>query len=179
MSPTRPEREEDCSQAAAGASAAPGASCAAGIPATVPRETPVTGAAQLEARLELHLSQCRRRGGVLALLWVTVDSVGCASGEVSAHLEQRVREEVSNRIGNAVRGSDSILRESDRDTCVVMPGADPAVAERVGRRLERLVSGDYRIAGELLQVVVRVGAAAHPEHGGRAPDLLRRAGCRD
>ena len=39
-------------------------------------------------------------------------------------MEQRVRQEVSNRIGNAVRGSDAILRESDRDTCVVLPGAD-------------------------------------------------------
>ena len=88
-------------------------------------------------------------------------------------------QEVSNRIGNAVRGSDAILRESDRDTCVVMPGADPVVAERVGRRLERLVNGDYRVAGELLQVAVRIGAAAHPDDGVRAAELLRKAGDRD
>jgi GGDEF domain-containing protein len=166
MSPTRPEREEDCGQSPD----APGRS------ATVPRSTPVTGAAELEARLELHLSQCRRRGGVLALICVSVDSIACADGAVSAHLEHRVREEVSNRIGNAVRGSDSILRESDRDTCVVLPGADPVVAERVSRRLERVVNGDYRVSGSLLRVAVRIGTAAHPDHGTRAPDLLRRAG---
>jgi len=174
MSPTRPEREEDCGQSPG----APGAPGAPGRPTPLPRSTPVTGPAELEARLELHLSQCRRRAGVLALICVSVDSITCTDGAVSAHMEHRVREEVSNRIGNAVRGSDSILRESDRDTCVVMPGAGPAVAERVSQRLERMVNGDYRVAGNLLQVVVRIGAAAHPEHGTRAPDLLRRAGDR-
>ena len=165
MSPTRPEREEDCSQ--------PGSPQR---PAVVSRATPVSGAAEVQARLELHLSQCRRRGGVLALLCVSVDTVALPGRDVSASMEQRVRQEVSNRIGNAVRGSDAILRESDRDTCVVMPGADAGVAARVGRRLEGLVNGDYRVAGELLQVAVRIGAAAHPQDGTRAPDLLRKAG---
>ncbi len=168
MAPTRPEREEDFGRAD-GPAPRPSA----------PRTTPVSGPAEVEARVELHLSQCRRRGGVLALLCVSVEAVQAVEGTVSAHLEQRVRQEVANRIGNAVRGSDAILRESDRDTCVVMPGADAAVAERVGRRLERLVNGDYRVAGELLQVAVHVGAAAHPLDGGRAPELLRRAGERD
>ena len=168
MSPTRPEREEDCSRPGSPDRQAP-----------VARTTLVSGPAEVQARLELHLSQCRRRGGVLALLCVSVDEVLREDGEVSANMEQRVRQEVSNRIGNAVRGSDAILRESDRDTCVVMPGADTRVAERVGRRLERLVSGDYRVAGELLQVAVRIGAAAHPDDGVRAAELLRKAGDRD
>ena len=168
MSPTRPEREEDSTEPGAPDRQAP-----------VPRATPVSGPAEVEARLELHLSQCRRRGGRLSLLCVSVDAIECPGGQVSANLERRVREEVSNRIGNAVRGSDAILRESDRDTCVVLPGANATVADRVGRRLERLVNGDYRIAGELLQVSVCVGAASHPQHGLRAPDLLRRAADRE
>ena len=166
MSPTRPEREEDCGQPPGGPDR----------PDPALRSTAVSGPADVEARVALHLSQCRRRGGVLALLCISVDSVEAPGGTVSAHLEQRVRQEVSNRIGNAIRGSDSILRESDRDTCVVMPGADLAVADRVGRRLEHLVNGDYRVAGELLLVSVRVGVAAHPEHGTQARELLRRAG---
>ncbi len=164
MSPTRPEREDDTSQ--------PGPP---DRPAVVARTTAVSGPAEMLARLEVHLSQCRRRGGVLALLCVNVETVSLPDGPVSANIEQRVRQEVSNRIGNAVRGSDAIVRESDRDTCVVLPGADSAVAERVARRLERLVNGDYRVAGKLLQVSVRIGAAAHPQDGARASDLLRKA----
>ena len=165
MSPTRPEREEGTSQ--------PGPPERADV---VPRTTPVSGPAELLARLDVHLSQCRRRGGVLAVLCISVDSVSLPGGVVSAAIEQRVRHEVSNRIGNTVRASDAILRESDRDTCVVLPGADAAVAARVGKRLRQLVNGDYRVAGELVQVRVRVGMAAHPADGMRAAELLRRAG---
>ena len=166
MSPTRPEREEDCSL--------PGPSPR---PPEVPRATAVSGPAEVQARVDLLLAQCRRRRGVLALLCVRVDGVARPGGlQVGAAMEQRVRHEVSNRIGNAVRASDAILRESDRDTCVVLPGADASVAARVGERLRRMVNGDYRVGGELLQVRVRIGAAAHPEHGARAPELLRRAG---
>ena len=169
MAPTRPEPDEDLGRSPGTPDRRP----------LLPRTTPVSGPAEVEARLELHLSQCRRRGGVLSVLCVSVEAIDCPGGQVSANLEQRVRQEVSNRIGNAVRGSDAILRESERDTCVVMPGADAAVTERVGRRLERLVNGDYRIAGELLQVSVCVGAASHPQHGLRAPELLRRAADRE
>ena len=157
MSPTRPEREEDCGQTAP-----------SNRPSDVPRTTPVSGPAEVQARVDLHLAQCRRRGGVLALLCVRVDTVARAGAEVSAGMEQRVRHEVSNRIGNAVRGSDAILRESDRDTCVMLPGAAAAVAARVGERLRRMLNGDYSVAGELLQVRVRIGAAAHPHDGARA-----------
>jgi len=168
MSPTRPEREDDTGQPPGRPDRQP----------LAPRTTPVSGAAETAARLDLHLSQCRRRGSSLALLCVSVDAVASPRGDVSASMERLVRQEVSNRIGNAVRGSDSILRESDRDTCVVMPGADANTAHRVGQRLERLINGDYRVSGELMQVAVRVGAAAHPEHGLRAAELLRRAGDR-
>ena len=165
MSPTRPEREEDCGQ-----------SGPASRPSDVPRTTAVSGPAEVQARVDLHLAQCRRRGALLSLLCVQVDTIACAGAQVSAAMEQRVRQEVSNRIGNAVRASDGILRESDRDTCVVLPGADSAVAARVSKRLRQLVDGDYRVAGELLQVRVHIGAASHPVDGTRAADLLRRAG---
>ena len=164
MSPTRPEREQDCSQPEA-----------ADDPCVAPRMTPVSGAVHVEARLELQLSQCRRRRGLLALLCVSVDAVAPSGGELDAELERRVRHEVSLRIGNAVRATDRIVRESDRDTCIMMPGADAGVADRVGRRLARLVNGDYVVDGELLQVAVRVGAACHPGDGSRAPELLRKA----
>ena len=174
MSTIRPGSDEECSQS-------PGAPGAPDRAAPAPSATPVSGPAEVQARVELHLAQCRRRrAGPLALLCVSVETVASATpgAKVSAVMEQQVRQEVSNRIGNAVRGTDSILRESDRDTCIVMPGASALVAQRVGARLERMVSGDYRIGDELLQVAVRVGSAAHPEHGAHAQDLLRRAGDR-
>jgi GGDEF domain-containing protein len=167
MSPNRPERGED-----AGQTGAPDR------PAT-PRKTPVTDVAQVQAQLDQLLAHCRRRRAGLALLRVSVERVSLPGASVSTSLEQRVRQEVANRIGNAVRGSDAILRESDRETCVVLPGADGAVAGRVGRRLERLVNGDYCVAGKLLQVTVGIGMAVHPEDGARTLELLNKAARRD
>ena len=164
MSPIRPEREEDCGQTGPESRLADTA-----------RTAPVCGPAEVQARVELLLAQCRRRGGALALLCVRVDAVTGSAPQVDAGVEQQVRHEVSHRIANAVRGTDAILRESDRDTCVVLVGADAGVAERVSKRMRRLLDGDYRVGGELLQVRVRVGASAHPEHGLRAADLLRQA----
>jgi GGDEF domain-containing protein len=139
------------------------------------RVSVVSGPAAVGARIDLHLSQCRRRRSAMALLCVSVESIAREAGAVTPSLERRVREEVSNRIGSAVRGRDTILRESDRDACVILPDATPAVAARVSARLERLLKGDYRVAGELLQVGVRVGAASYPQDGSRAQELLRRA----
>jgi len=167
MSPNRPERGEDAGQT--------------GAPDRPPttRTTPVTDAAQLQTQLDQLLAHCRRRRAGLALLRVSVEQVSLPGASVSPGMEQRVRQEVANRIGNAVRGSDAILRESDRETCVVLPGADGVVAGRVGRRLERLANGDYCVAGKLLQVTARIGAAVHPEDGARASDLMQKAARRD
>ncbi len=167
MSPTRSGSGEDAARQ--GAPDGPG-------PGPVLRTTPVSNLAHVQARLDLLLAQCRRRRSGLALLRVSIESVLHSGDDVIASLEQRVRQEVSNRIGNAVRGSDAVLRESDRETCIVLPGADDRVADRVGRRLERLVNGDYCVAGKLLQVAVRIGAAVHPDDGARAVELLRKAG---
>ena len=164
MSPTRPEREAD--------SAPP---VPAERPAVDVRPTPISGPAEVLAHLDLHLSRCRRRGGVLAVLSVSVEVMAPAGAAPDAVLELRVRQEASNRIANAVRGSDAMLRENERDTCVVLPGADAATAQRVSRRIERLVAGDYRVGSDLLTVAVRVGQAAHPQDGTRAAELLRRA----
>ena len=164
MSPTRPEREEDFHLTGQEERAA-----------EVLRTTPVSGPAVVQARVELHLAQCRRRRGALALLCVRVDIVSAAGGAVGAEAERQVRHQVSDRIGSAVRGSDAILRESDRDTCVVLVDAGTAVAARVSKRLQQLLEGGYRVGDETLQVCVRIGAATHPEHGLRAAELLRRA----
>jgi diguanylate cyclase (GGDEF)-like protein len=165
MSPNRPEREAELHSATPDMNRPPGPV----------RETVVSGPAELEARIELHLAHCRRRRSVLALLCVSVATMESAGESVGPDLERRVRDEVSHRICNRVRGSDRVLRESDRDACVVLPDATEAVARRVAARFAKVLNGEYRIAGQLVTVEVHIGIAAHPQDGVRAPELLRRA----
>ena len=88
MAPTRPEPEEDCGRP-------PGAPDRRPL---LPRTTPVSGPAEVQARLELHLAQCRRRGGVLALLCVSVDAVAGSGDTVSAHFVVRSIDPARHRL---------------------------------------------------------------------------------
>jgi diguanylate cyclase (GGDEF)-like protein len=135
----------------------------------------VVGSADLEARIEIQLAQCRRRRSLLALLCISVEHLVSEGGGMTAALESQVRDEVACRIASRVRGSDRVLRESDRDTCVLLPGADGDTARRVAGRFSRTLNGDYRIADRVVQVTVRIGIAAHPEDGLKASALLRKA----
>ena len=95
------------------------------------------GPAEVQARLELHLSQCRRRGAVLALLCVNVDAVLRAERRSSAPAwssgyGRRYRTVSATPCAAAMRSCARAIA----NTCVVMPGADTA-----GRRARRPAPG--------------------------------------
>ena len=58
---------------------------------------------------------------------------------------------------------------------MLLPGADAETAQRVARRLSRLLNGDYRVVGELMRAGVCIGAACHPADGDAAQVLVQRA----
>jgi len=136
--------------------------------------TVVGGPAELATQIDRHLAQCRRQRGMLALLCVNVEFMDTEDGLMSADLELKVRDEVAHRICGRVRGSDSVLRETDRDACVLLPGTADEDVRRVADRLGRALNGDYRIGGHLVHVAVRIAAAVHPRDGAMAADLLSR-----
>jgi GGDEF domain-containing protein len=157
-----------------------GADRAAGSPRTggprpVTASIALVGAAEVAAQLERLLAQCRRHRGAFGLVSVGVERVEGAQGEVDPELERRARDEVAHRMASRIRASDRLLRESERDSVVLLPGGTADAAERVVERFVRALNGTYRIGDELLRVRVRVGCAACPGHGLQAPELLRRA----
>jgi len=166
MSPNRPDRPE-----AEGAAS----DCAEPRRRGGTEVIEVSGPSDVEARIELQLSQCRRRRSVLALLCVSVRDMQWAPGAWNLGYEREVRDEVTQRICNGVRSVDRVLRESERDACVLLPDATEATALRVAKRLERSLNGPYRVADQLVHVAVRISMAAHPEDGSRAAELLQRA----
>jgi GGDEF domain-containing protein len=139
----------------------------------------VAGPAQVAARVDVQLAQCRRRRSGLALLWVSVEAVSSDGHLVSTDVERKVRDEVVHRVCNGVRGTDRVLRESDRDVCILLPDATAAVAQRVARRFARSLNGVYRIDDRQIQVAVRIGCSSTPDDGTGAADLLRHAMERD
>jgi diguanylate cyclase (GGDEF)-like protein len=147
----------------------------AGRPRPLAASIALVGAAEVAAQLERQLVQCRRHRGAFGLVCVGVEHVEGLQGEVDASLERRVRDEVAHRIASRIRASDRLLRESERDSVVLLPGGSADAAERVVERFVRALNGSYRIDDALLRVRVRVGCAACPGHGSQAAELLRRA----
>jgi GGDEF domain-containing protein len=135
----------------------------------------VAGAMEVAAQLERFLVQSRRQRSVFALLWVSVVRVEGGTGPVSAAIEHLVRDEVAHRAAARIRATDRLLRESDRDTCILLPGGTEAAALRVAARFVHALNGAYRIGDELLRVEVHVGHAACPAGGMQSSELLSRA----
>jgi len=136
----------------------------------------VAGAMEVAAQLERLLVQSRRQRSVFALLWVSVE---CVDGSIAVDLERQVRDEVAQRVFARIRSTDRLLRESERDTCVLLPGAGESAALRVAARFVRALNGAYRVGDELVRVEVRVGHAACPPGGAPASELMARATARE
>jgi GGDEF domain-containing protein len=149
----------------------------AGRPAVVP--IAIAGAMEVAAQLERHLAQCRRQRSAFALLWVSALRIDAGAGPVSAETERLVREEVAQRAFSRVRSTDLLLRESERDTCILLPGGSEAAALKVAARFLRALNGPYRVDDALFQVAVHIGHAACPASGAQGADLLARAMRRD
>ena len=136
---------------------------------------PVAGAAEVAAHLERLLAQCRRQRCGFALLCVGVECIEGGDGPVSPDVEHRIRDEVARRMQSRIRATDRLLRESDRDACVVLPGGSDDAAQKVAERFIRVLNGAYRVDGDLVRVAVRVGFAVHPLHGASSTEMLARA----
>jgi GGDEF domain-containing protein len=106
---------------------------------------------------------------------VSVERIETLDGEAPPELERRVRDEVAHRIRARIRATDRLLRESERDACVLLPAGGDGAAQRVVERFVRALNGPYSIGSQLVRVRVRVGSAVHPAHGGDAAELLRKA----
>jgi GGDEF domain-containing protein len=127
------------------------------------------------ARIERMLIQCRRRRGPMSLLCVEVEHIEVPAGQRVEGLERLVDEDVALRMRSRVRGSDRIVRETDRESIVLLDGAGEEVARHVARRFAGALCDSYRVGDCVVKVSVRIGWASFPADGNTGGDLLRSA----
>ena len=139
----------------------------------------VSGAMEVAAQLERLVVQSRRQRSAFALLWISVLHVEGGAGPVTPDVERQVRDEVARRASTRIRATDRLLRESERDTCILLPGGGDTAALVVAARFLRALGGPYRIGDELVRVDLHVGRAACPPGGGLASELLARVAPRE
>jgi GGDEF domain-containing protein len=151
----------------------PGVAAALEADVRVPRTDTGRGTGSLCARIDRMLIQCRRRRGPMSLLCVEVERIDAPAGQRLEGLERLVDEDVALRMRSRVRGSDRIVRESEREAIVLLDAANEAVARLVARRFAGALGDSYRVGDCIVKVSVRIGWAAFPADGNSGAELLR------
>jgi len=83
--------------------------------------------------------------------------------------------QVSLRIGNCIRPSDTLARLGGDEFTIVMPGTERDQAAVIADRILVSLRKSYLVEGHVLELSASVGIGLCPDHGSDAPSLLRLA----
>lgn len=167
-----------------------------------PRQTPalwvprVDSLAEFGLMISRQLTQCRRYGGHLSVLWLEAEPVvpaaGTATGagsaadgegaaecaaERAAVLEARegLMTAVGRRLRSRVRGTDMVLQVGETSFAVLLLDAGIPESHLVQHRLATALNGPYGVGDATMQLRLQMGMASFPEGGARGTDLAESA----
>ncbi|WP_431259689.1 diguanylate cyclase domain-containing protein [Roseateles chitinivorans] len=170
-----------------------------------PRQTPalwvprVDSLAEFGLMISRQLTQCRRYGGHLSVLWLEVEpdmtsqasdapgpaaSAGTGSPEQgegvdarAAALEARdgLMAAVGRRLRSRVRGTDMVLQVGETSFAVLLLEAGIPESHLVQHRLAVALKAPYGVDAVTMHVRLQMGMASFPEGGARGTDLAESA----
>lgn len=162
----------------------------------VPR---VDSLAEFGLMISRQLTQCRRYGGHLSVLWLEAEPANgpvaavaadeSLPGDAGAQADDaaaEVREEadqaraalvtaVGRRLRSRVRGTDLVLQVGESSFAVLLLDAGLSEAHLVHHRLSVALNGPYGVHAHTMHVRLRMGSATFPEGGVRGSDLAESA----
>lgn len=130
----------------------------------------------LEDRLATALAQARRKGRMLALLYLDLDRFKRMNDAVGHSLGDHVLQSVAERLTTTVREADTVARVGGDEFTILLPEISQAqdaidVADRILRDLRRPVTVDHRE----FHATTSMGIAFYPDDAEEADTLLRNA----
>lgn len=168
-----------------------------------PRQAPalwvprVDSLAEFGLMISRQLTQCRRYGGHLSVLWLEVEpdmngqapdasapSAGTGSSEEgegvdarAAALEARdgLMAAVGRRLRSRVRGTDMVLQVGETSFAVLLLEAGIPESHLVQHRLAVALKAPYGVDAVTMHVRLQMGMASFPEGGARGTDLAESA----
>lgn len=131
----------------------------------------------LETQLTQLIEQSADRGKGLSLLTLDIDFFKSVNDTYGHDAGDRVLQEVAGRIRGSVRSVDLACRTGGEEFVVVLPGADLAVAEKVGERIRRAIAAKPFMLGpgSHLTVTASLGVSSVLSAEDSVEDLLKRA----
>ncbi|PZF75425.1 PleD family two-component system response regulator [Aestuariivirga litoralis] len=131
----------------------------------------------LETQLTQLIEQSADRGKGLSMLSLDIDFFKSVNDTYGHDAGDRVLQEVAGRIRGSVRGGDLACRTGGEEFVVVLPGADLAVAEKVGERIRKAIAAKPFMLGpgSHLTVTASLGVSSLLTTEDTLEGLLKRA----
>jgi diguanylate cyclase (GGDEF)-like protein/PAS domain S-box-containing protein len=130
----------------------------------------------LEQRLSETVAAAELGGRRFAVLFVDLDRFKNVNDTLGHTVGDEVLREVATRLGNTVRGIDTVARPGGDEFIVLLPGVRDADEVRaVAQRLLRVLDEPMLVRGREIGVTASIGVAMFPDDGRNGDDVVSRA----
>ncbi len=129
-----------------------------------------------EDRLQHAISQSKRQGRQLAVLFLDLDRFKNINDTLGHAMGDELLKEVAKRLQHILRDGDTAARlGGDEFTVLVENLEDPSQAAVVAAKIQESFKTPYQIAGRELHVTTSIGISIYPEDGQTVADLTKNA----
>jgi diguanylate cyclase len=130
----------------------------------------------LQDRAQLAISQARRDGKSLAVMYLDLDGFKAVNDRLGHDVGDQLLVQFAQRLQTAVRASDTVCRQGGDEFVVLLPGLDSAEAAcGVARKILASCDQSFDLGGEMQHVGLSGGIALYPQHGDTFDALSRHA----
>ncbi len=140
---------------------------------------PLTGLPNLtlfKDRLKHAIAQARRKGWLLAVMFVDLDEFKGVNDAHGHDVGDAVIRLVAERLSEFVRDGDTVARRSgDEFLFLMLEAKDIDNARTMAQRIIALIAAPCTIQGIALSIQASVGLALYPAHGKTVSELLKQA----
>jgi diguanylate cyclase (GGDEF)-like protein/PAS domain S-box-containing protein len=127
-------------------------------------------------RLDHALSQARRHGRKLAVLFIDLDRFKVINDTLGHEAGDGLLREVARRLKHGLRGSDTVARLGGDEFVVLLEEIDdPVLIAAVAQKLVAALAEPFLIAGRQYHVTASIGASTFPDDAHDAQALLKNA----
>ena len=132
-------------------------------------------------RLQQAITYAERQQSSVALLFMDLDRFKDVNDTLGHHIGDLLLQEVTRRIRQCVRGSDTISRQGGDEYVIMLPNLDDANHDDLGdimqvvNKLIESIACPYELEGHTIHVTTSIGVSVYPQDGISIEALIRNA----
>lgn len=137
--------------------------------------TSLPNRALLQDRLEQSIQQARRHNSTIALMLLDLDRFKNINDTLGHNVGDQVLQEISLRLHNCLRTSDTVARLGGDEFAIICPGVDTTQASAFIEKVISEIEQPITINKQNMHVGVSVGITLFPKNSDNADSLMRQA----